>query len=347
MESQEKRINYANFLERSSALFIDFTIILLPSFIFRFFQPFHVTAGIFFIIMDSFIGIIYVIYMHGRYGQTVGKKILSIKIFNTNNNEIIWKEAILRSIVDLIICLLFIILYVITVLRLSADEAFNLKEIYELSNIQFNNLLDGLNIVFFIWVISEVITMLFNKRRRAVHDFIAGTIVLFQKERKPGILKKVARVAILLFTSIIFFFTIFVSIKFDKNEVESLAAFGDNENIEYFVKTNKSNLNKKSIMGRNYLHYAAKEGNHYFCKLLIENNVDINEQDLSGNTPLHNAVGSGNIKLIKLLVENKADVFLKNSYNEKPCDVVSFLEDLSKVKAHLYEKGDKECAAVD
>jgi uncharacterized RDD family membrane protein YckC len=28
-----------------------------------------------------------------------------------------------------------------------------------------------------IWVWSEVVVMLFNKRRRALHDFIAGTIV--------------------------------------------------------------------------------------------------------------------------------------------------------------------------
>jgi len=29
-----------------------------------------------------------------------------------------------------------------------------------------------------IWVWSEFVTMMFNKRRRAVHDFIAGTVVV-------------------------------------------------------------------------------------------------------------------------------------------------------------------------
>jgi uncharacterized RDD family membrane protein YckC len=29
-----------------------------------------------------------------------------------------------------------------------------------------------------IWVWGEFVTMLFNKKRRAVHDFIAGTVVI-------------------------------------------------------------------------------------------------------------------------------------------------------------------------
>ena len=32
-----------------------------------------------------------------------------------------------------------------------------------------------------IWIWSEFVSMLFNKRRRAVHDFIAGTVVLHAK----------------------------------------------------------------------------------------------------------------------------------------------------------------------
>ena len=32
-----------------------------------------------------------------------------------------------------------------------------------------------------IWIWSEVIVMLFNKKRRALHDFIAGTVVTSEK----------------------------------------------------------------------------------------------------------------------------------------------------------------------
>jgi uncharacterized RDD family membrane protein YckC len=34
-----------------------------------------------------------------------------------------------------------------------------------------------------VWIWSEFVTMLFNKKRRAIHDFMAGTVVI--KGRRP------------------------------------------------------------------------------------------------------------------------------------------------------------------
>ena len=36
------------------------------------------------------------------------------------------------------------------------------------------------NVLTHVWIRSEFITMLFNKKRRAIHDFMAGTIVIQQ-----------------------------------------------------------------------------------------------------------------------------------------------------------------------
>ena len=30
------------------------------------------------------------------------------------------------------------------------------------------------------WMLSEVVTMLFNEKKRAIHDFIAGTVVVVE-----------------------------------------------------------------------------------------------------------------------------------------------------------------------
>lgn len=35
-----------------------------------------------------------------------------------------------------------------------------------------------------LWVWSEFIVLLFNKRKRAIHDFIAGTVVIKQEYRE-------------------------------------------------------------------------------------------------------------------------------------------------------------------
>jgi len=34
------------------------------------------------------------------------------------------------------------------------------------------------NILMQVWIWGEFLTMLFNKKRRAVHDFMAGTVVV-------------------------------------------------------------------------------------------------------------------------------------------------------------------------
>jgi uncharacterized RDD family membrane protein YckC len=36
----------------------------------------------------------------------------------------------------------------------------------------------AVNVLMQIWIWGEFVTMLFNKKRRAVHDFIAGTVVV-------------------------------------------------------------------------------------------------------------------------------------------------------------------------
>jgi uncharacterized RDD family membrane protein YckC len=36
----------------------------------------------------------------------------------------------------------------------------------------------AVNILTQIWIWSEFLTMLFNKKRRAIHDFMAGTVVI-------------------------------------------------------------------------------------------------------------------------------------------------------------------------
>lgn len=42
------------------------------------------------------------------------------------------------------------------------------------------------NILQNIWIWSELIVLLFNERRRAIHDFIAGTVVLHNEFATPA-----------------------------------------------------------------------------------------------------------------------------------------------------------------
>ncbi len=106
----------------------------------------------------------YSIIFHGYNGQTIGKMLMGIRIYDKNEKDIIsFKQALLRDIIPLGGIL---VLYII----LTFDPNQNLGFLILIS-LFFSYLL-------LIWSGLEIITMLFNNKRRALHDFVAGTVVL-------------------------------------------------------------------------------------------------------------------------------------------------------------------------
>ena len=117
----------------------------------------------------------YRIAMHGRFGMTVGKMACNLKVVvNADGNAISYKRAFLREGASLVItmalvgCRLFV--------------AFNRGDLLEHSNSVHRNMVSPWiwipPTIPAIWFIMEFVTMLWNRRRRALHDFIAGTVVM-------------------------------------------------------------------------------------------------------------------------------------------------------------------------
>lgn len=111
---------------------------------------------------------IYSVLLHGLYGQTVGKMILSVKVVNySNEKNISFWQAFLRD------CVPVVVLFV-TILVLSfapVDDEGNLPSVVD-------SILIFSAVFHITWFLVEVITMLLNDKRRALHDFIAGTVVI-------------------------------------------------------------------------------------------------------------------------------------------------------------------------
>ena len=105
----------------------------------------------------------YSIYFHGTRGGTIGKLKCKIKVVSARGERRIGlKEAFLRDSIPLIlsIALYSYILFV------------------EPSSMGESRYLQIVPAIFGFWFLAEIITMLTNKRRRALHDFIAGTVVV-------------------------------------------------------------------------------------------------------------------------------------------------------------------------
>lgn len=109
----------------------------------------------------------YSIYLHAVYGQTIGKMLIKIKVFDINEKPIYFKRAVLRESVWIAFSLAFFFSDVYQVLSLGITDNFRVTA--------FDNFLYS---AVALWVIAEAIVALTNEKKRAIHDFIAGTVVV-------------------------------------------------------------------------------------------------------------------------------------------------------------------------
>ena len=111
---------------------------------------------------------IYSVLLHGLYGQTIGKALLSLKVVNYPDEEDInFKQALLRDIVPVsLIATTLFIWFIVPI-----EENGNIQAVVYY-------LLVFTSVLHIIWYFLKFITMLSNKKRRGLHDFIARTIVI-------------------------------------------------------------------------------------------------------------------------------------------------------------------------
>jgi uncharacterized RDD family membrane protein YckC len=114
----------------------------------------------------------YAIWMHARFGQTVGKMLLKVKVVRIKDmGSLTLMQASMRYLVPLLI---------FTVPMLLRDAVQILRGTSYL--LHQGAIPDILTMVLAMamapWFFVDSLILLFNRRRRAAHDFIAGTVVV-------------------------------------------------------------------------------------------------------------------------------------------------------------------------
>lgn len=106
---------------------------------------------------------LYNIVLHGYCGQTFGKMVMGVKIYDKSEKKLIsYKQALIRDIVPLSI------LVFLQLMALFVPNSWGI----------FMFISFVMSFILLSWSILEIITMLFDSKKRALHDFIAGTVVL-------------------------------------------------------------------------------------------------------------------------------------------------------------------------
>jgi uncharacterized RDD family membrane protein YckC len=124
--------------------------------------------------------VMYYVLLHYKYGQTLGKMFMKVKVVDLNEESgITFRQAVARDIFFIAISIIdigYLAMWFLSDLVGSEDS---------LSN--FNYYITTLSSC---WVILELVSMLTNSKRRAIHDFIAGTVVV--KIPEPEIIEPTA-----------------------------------------------------------------------------------------------------------------------------------------------------------
>ena len=176
-------LHYAGFWRRFGALWLDFLFFLpLTGFVFWMNERFRLFQAVY-VIPGCIIGIVYGVYLVKRFGGTPGKVIAGLRISKLDGSPIGYKEAIVRALPEFSLGLLMSIGLALATLKMSDSDYASLG--YMDRNRQLMTLTPAwftpVQILQTIWVWSEFIVLLTNKKRRALHDFIAGTVVVLRK----------------------------------------------------------------------------------------------------------------------------------------------------------------------
>lgn len=131
----------------------------------------------------------YFIVCHGQFGQTLGKHLMGIKVVRLSGEPVGWPRACLRGSVDLFLCALELVGVLVALLAMpegdsieGSDGAAALDAV-DLYPPTWQSWILAASLA---WLALQAIAVLSNRPRRALHDFIAGTVVVKAPRSRLG-----------------------------------------------------------------------------------------------------------------------------------------------------------------
>jgi uncharacterized RDD family membrane protein YckC len=173
-------LRYAGFGPRLASLLLDL-VVMLPLMALSFWGSAHFRLfDIYYFLPGIVFGLFYSVYLVRRFGGTPGKLMVGIRIRKLDGEPVGYREAFLRYLPDTLLGILLSIALTIPVFHMTDAEYHSLtfmelnKRTVELAPTWYR----PVQWIQTAWVWGELIVLLTNRKRRALHDFIAGTVVV-------------------------------------------------------------------------------------------------------------------------------------------------------------------------
>ena len=175
---------YATIWQRIAAFIID-TLVFLPLLPLMFVV--HSRAGLLSVsVVSALAYFAYQVGIHALYGQTLGKRVMRIRVIRIDGVKIGWRDAFLRSSVKLGIQVVSSIGFAMMLFAIPAStfpfaSIDDRVENYKRFGPEWRTLWDYVS---YGWEIINALTFFTNAQGRVLHDMIAGTVVV--KVIDPG-----------------------------------------------------------------------------------------------------------------------------------------------------------------
>lgn len=120
------------------------------------------------------------VYLVGRYGGTPGKLMMGLRVRRLDGSNVDYWTAFLRYSVLFLFLLLDVPAKYLAVTSITDGEFLALGRMARMELIAHHMpSWDSLvNICLQVWVWSEFVVLMTNEKRRSLHDFVAGTVVI-------------------------------------------------------------------------------------------------------------------------------------------------------------------------
>jgi uncharacterized RDD family membrane protein YckC len=171
---------HAGFWKRFCAGFVDALILMPIAFGLAYLEGFSKTLAILITIPSTVLFAMYSVYFHAHFGGTLGKIGVKIRVTKPDGTRIGWLEAWKRSSVDLVFASVMLIVEIWALIHVDSLE-YTSGGFWDRTQLLQSHYPAWIGILTFlqqVWIWSEAFVCLLNKRRRAIHDFIAGTVVI-------------------------------------------------------------------------------------------------------------------------------------------------------------------------
>ncbi|MCC7644443.1 MULTISPECIES: RDD family protein [unclassified Janthinobacterium] len=174
-------MEYGGFWRRLGAFFIDMAIMLpLVVPIVYLGMPWSQSFLLYWFLPSLALSLAYNVVLVNRFGGTPGQLLCKLRVRMLDGSPVTRQAALLRYSVLLTLTTLTAIAGIIGILRID-ENAYAAMTFTQISThmARFKPSWSGmLETLAQLWIYSEFVVLLFNKKRRALQDFMAGTIVV-------------------------------------------------------------------------------------------------------------------------------------------------------------------------